>query len=475
MSLTKIFSKSADFSDGFNVRQLYESIRDTSGLGASKLKDILCTADEVKIIFKNTITSGEDTLLQSIVDNYTYKVGKFVNIGQLGGGDFGLCGSYVDNGVTKCSGIYRNSRDNCFTFFDNLEKEPITTLDIASSANNNLSQITSKNFNSEIFAPKHEYFVSESKSISLVEDTRTRIRRTKFVGCCQFSIINDILNGPCGFFAISKSNIEYNAAKINLSNLNSKSKLNKITNNLEKTKIFIDWEDENNIEIAKTKDVYDGDYLYKSRITSDNPVLSIQNKSDKTLSGTTYIEISTKLIGNEIVNICSKVEDAPNALFYISKNDQTKNSAITKLISSNGSYNEKIELRWLPNTGIEIHKNSNNYDGLYEVTTLIDYQFEKSYTITLTNTDFTNTTLIRNRERISTIVSVSSTIVGAPSGIFIVSKNIRRNASNILCIVHCRSPTKESLQIVWNANEKLKLKKTGSNYNGTYTVKIFDC
>jgi hypothetical protein len=90
--------------------------------------------------------------------------------------------------------------------------------------------------------------------------------------------------------------------------------------------------------------------------------------------------------------------------------------------------------------------------------------------ITLINT---NTTIISDYAKGSYIITISNLVLNGPSGIFHVTKSESSQQAHIVRTV--ASPgygTSIFLNITWPPNSGILLNKTGTNYNGTYRVKV---
>jgi hypothetical protein len=90
--------------------------------------------------------------------------------------------------------------------------------------------------------------------------------------------------------------------------------------------------------------------------------------------------------------------------------------------------------------------------------------------VTLTNT---NTTTISNYVKGSYIITISNLVFNGPSGVFHVTKSESSQQAHIVRTV--ASPgygTNVFLTITWPQNSGILLNKTGSNYNGSYRVKV---
>jgi hypothetical protein len=90
--------------------------------------------------------------------------------------------------------------------------------------------------------------------------------------------------------------------------------------------------------------------------------------------------------------------------------------------------------------------------------------------VTLTNT---NTTTISNYVKGSYVITISNLVLNGPSGVFHVTKSESSQQAHIVRTV--ASPgygTNVFLTITWPQNSGILLNKTGSNYNGSYRVKV---
>jgi len=59
----------------------------------------------------------------------------------------------------------------------------------------------------------------------------------------------------------------------------------------------------------------------------------------------------------------------PCASFEVAKNHPSRGASIVRYSSGAGLLGEeRLEIRWLPNSGIDIRKNGTNYDGTYTIT-----------------------------------------------------------------------------------------------------------
>lgn len=91
--------------------------------------------------------------------------------------------------------------------------------------------------------------------------------------------------------------------------------------------------------------------------------------------------------------------------------------------------------------------------------------------ISLIDTDYT---IISTKLIGSVHIIVSSIIPDGPCATFFASKSKSSKHAHILR--HTSAPgdgSKEQLDIRWEPSEGIKLNKTGLNYNGSYSIKIF--
>lgn len=87
-----------------------------------------------------------------------------------------------------------------------------------------------------------------------------------------------------------------------------------------------------------------------------------------TLTGTNYSLITSSLSGVVSLSIKNSVSGGPSAIFNISKNEQLVIGNPTRISSSAGlNTYERLKIRWLANSGLELQKTGNNYDGIYNV------------------------------------------------------------------------------------------------------------
>ena len=90
--------------------------------------------------------------------------------------------------------------------------------------------------------------------------------------------------------------------------------------------------------------------------------------------------------------------------------------------------------------------------------------------VTLTGT---NTTTISNYVKGSYVITISNLVLNGPSGIFHVTKSeSSQNAHIVRTVATPGYITNVFLDVTWPKNSGILLSKTGSNYNGSYRVKV---
>lgn len=193
------------------------------------------------------------------------------------------------------------------------------------------------------------------------------------------------------------------------------------------------------------------------------------------LSGIGWTPLSVDIWGGStgvfFISVFPKYIGGAAASFFICKNDSASNTAgITRISSSPGTFSETLNLRWLTGTGISLSKSIANNDGDYFV--IDNHQFSSSTSIILTGTSIVDIPqqFYRFYTNKTFIVKIDSLITGAPKAIILFSKNAntRSGAKSIFQIKGIT--TGESFVLTWNANELLKISKSGSGYDGTYTL-----
>lgn len=87
-----------------------------------------------------------------------------------------------------------------------------------------------------------------------------------------------------------------------------------------------------------------------------------------TLVGVLYTTIISTQSGSIMLLIKNLVTNGPAATFLLSKSEAGREPSVARFTSSDGlNTNEKLDVRWDPNNGIELHKTGFNYDGQYRI------------------------------------------------------------------------------------------------------------
>ena len=88
-----------------------------------------------------------------------------------------------------------------------------------------------------------------------------------------------------------------------------------------------------------------------------------------TLSGQTWNNIlPTTYEGDITLSVKNSVSNGPSARFSLCKSEASRQASIIRWNSMAGlTTEERLEVRWLANSGIEIRKNGPGYDGSYTI------------------------------------------------------------------------------------------------------------
>lgn len=87
-----------------------------------------------------------------------------------------------------------------------------------------------------------------------------------------------------------------------------------------------------------------------------------------TLTGTNWNTILNNQLGAFDIMVINSVVGGPTAKFTILKSESNRHASIQRWGSTYGTTSlERLEIRWLPNTGIEMRKNGSGHDGIYKV------------------------------------------------------------------------------------------------------------
>lgn len=132
-------------------------------------------------------------------------------------------------------------------------------------------------------------------------------------------------------------------------------------------------------------------------------------------------------------------------------------------------------------TSIDMSTTSGNLQNIINVKDPINLQdaATKKYVddlgIIIKNIDLTNInkTLIYDQLIGSFVITITNNILGGPSAIFHVTKNLSTNKAHIVRTVSAPGGGSFTfLELSWQPNEGIYLNKTNNSFNGSYKVKI---
>jgi hypothetical protein len=208
-----------------------------------------------------------------------------------------------------------------------------------------------------------------------------------------------------------------------------------------------------------------GDYAVLSNDILPNTIVS--------LTGTSWATANTSTKGAFCFSVYAS-GSGPAATFILVKNVETQSGGnIIRLVSSTVSGGQ-LQMRWNGSSYIQLRKNSATNDGNYEIIDNFQSTYSTSISITLsgTSTTFLPASFFNFYENKSILIRITSTIAGAPYGVFSVSKNdvnINGNTTST------RSPGVSSLELLsvsWPALSLIGISKNGINYDGIYLVEF---
>lgn len=87
-----------------------------------------------------------------------------------------------------------------------------------------------------------------------------------------------------------------------------------------------------------------------------------------TLTGIDFTTILSHTEGDIFISVKNIIPNGPSGSFQLSKSEPSRYSSYTRMSSSAGiTTNERLDIRWNPNTGIELKKTGIGYDGEYRI------------------------------------------------------------------------------------------------------------
>lgn len=86
------------------------------------------------------------------------------------------------------------------------------------------------------------------------------------------------------------------------------------------------------------------------------------------LTGTGWVDIINMYTGDFHISVVNVVTDGPCANFTASKNSQSRGGVVSRWSSMSGiTSEERLEVRWLSNSVVQLRKNGTGYSGMYTV------------------------------------------------------------------------------------------------------------
>ena len=216
------------------------------------------------------------------------------------------------------------------------------------------------------------------------------------------------------------------------------------------------------------------------------------------LNGIEYTDVAPMRPGSYLMTITSLVPEGPSAVFSISKNSAFGSPHMV-VVSSNWGVDTKemLELVWPPNSMVALRKTGVMYDGLYiidmnmknitpdsAVPVLPNETATKEYvdkmvkdvlqaqwggiSVELIDDEWVNVAAFKPG---SYVITVNCVFDGGATASFNISKNsVSKDAHIIKLTSEPGLDTKETIELVWNSYEQLKIRKTGPFHDGVYML-----
>jgi hypothetical protein len=364
-----------------------------------------------------------------------------------------------------------------------------------------------------------EYIDARIKELmqEAVSGTRVFLSGTEYVnigtfqaGSYNLNVSPLVHNGPSCSVTISKSNLYKGYPNIQKTSSSP---------GTFGTELDIIWNENSPMQIRKNSEHDDGEYLINSNIVSFTSVPTnnfqsdvasvsfVKNAIDEALQikfggiklfldTDIFYDISPFAIGSYVLSVSPTFSCGTSAVFNISKSSQDSMGNVVRVSSSPGKFQEELELIWYPNSPMRLRKTLSQNPGDYIIQTnlmnirndplistvvpelgsfatiefvnnkineIIQQKFS-GVSVYLSGTTFSDVTFL---EPGSYNINVSCKTIGGPCASWTVSK------CDIITfgdIVRLTSSGKPSLELVWNSNVPLQLRKLGVEYDSEYTV-----
>ena len=311
-------------------------------------------------------------------------------------------------------------------------------------------------------------------------------------GSYMCAVSSQLDGGPSALFSVSRaSNVTGTAHIVRLTSCKSKSG----------TSLELIWEQDSTLKLRKDTIYDDSNFIcdFNLRNFTSGPTIlptdvatqgfvnnAIQSYLDVNfgginvdLTGMEYSVIAPLTPGSYSINISPNIDGGGSASFQISKSSYYSNADIVRVSSSPGiDFGEELELMWVGNSKLMLHKTKIDNDGAYLVNlNLRSFATNlstsvQSDTVSVTLNGSTTTEISNSLEIGSYIIKITSSITNAPMGTFTLSKNNINSDAVISTLTEMYPSPSEVLVLQWFGNDALKIHKTSLQYNGSYTVKI---
>ncbi len=334
-------------------------------------------------------------------------------------------------------------------------------------------------------------------------------------GSYILAVTSLVVGGPTATFSISKGSPYLLPSMVELTQTHGMDTHEKIE---------LVWPPNGMLMVRKTGVFHDGEYIVDMNLKNAtiNPALpelptDIASKDyvieeinhrmqaqwggiQLSLISTNWTSVSADFrVGAYIITVIPMAEGGPTGIFLISKSTQASEAHVACMTPSAGHLTlENIEIRWPANERMQVRKDGVFHDGLYVIdanlknfTTapppelpndiatkgyvetlvreLVSLKNE-GYRVTLTGTDWAEVLYLKAG---SYSLTINPLIEGGPTASFTVAKSAQRTDASVSTVTGCPAiDTGDVIQVIWSANEKVKVRKTGITNDGTYVVNV---